>query len=107
MTINSLEWVAMPLIIYVPLITRVLLLTSVILSFHVIQAGVGVRASWDTSVWRWCSIAAQTGLKWSRKEREELAEGWLVEQILVRVLSFSRFFTGFLETNENVAYILQ
>lgn len=39
----------------------------------------------------------KTDLEGSREEREELAERWFVQQILVRVFSLSRLLIGLLQ----------
>lgn len=45
-------------------------------------------------------LHGKTDLEGSRQEGEELAEGGLVQQILVRVLSLGRLFTGLLHTEQ-------
>lgn len=45
-------------------------------------------------------LQGQTDLEGSRQEGEELAEGGLVQQVLVRVFSLGRLFTGLLHTEE-------
>lgn len=46
-------------------------------------------------------LVLHTDLEGGRQEGEELAEGGLVQQILVGVFPLGRFLTGFLDTDQS------